>query len=66
MKATNLDLIGENRWGQTTSRRIYSDESGMMHVGVRARGSIRKTMVPYHKFADENMPYWYIIERSES
>lgn len=66
MKATNLDLIGENKWGQATVRRIYSDENGQKFVGLRKRGSVRKTMVPYRTFANTHLSFWYILDREGS
>lgn len=63
MKATNLDLIGENKWGQTVSRRIYSDDSGQKYVSLRKIGSLRRKMVPYKQYAREALTFSYIMER---
>lgn len=63
MTATNLDLIGENRWGQMTRRHLYSDGSGGMCVMVRKLGTMRRFPVPYRQFASDYLNYSYIMER---
>lgn len=63
MKATNLDLIGENRWGQMTRRHIYSDDSGQMCVRVPLIGTLRCKTVPYRQYANDFLEYSYIMER---
>lgn len=66
MKATNLDLIGPNKWGQTISKRIYSDDSGNKYVATRGIGTLRSRMVPYKTFAAQNLEYNYIMERRDT
>lgn len=63
MRATNLDLVGESRWGQMVSKRIYSDSSGRMCVMERKIGTLRRKVVPYRQFANDFMRYSYILER---
>lgn len=63
MKATNLDLIGENKWGQTVSMRMYSDDFGQKYVSVPQIGSLRRKMVPYRQFANDALTFSYIMER---
>ena len=62
MKATNIDLVGENKWGQTISKRLYSDDSGQKYVAIRRNGSLRREMVPYKAFAEQNLGFSYLME----
>jgi len=64
MTATNLDLVGRNKWGQLTSRRLYSDDSGQMCVMVQPIGTVRRTPMPYRDYARSYMSFSYIMERS--
>ena len=63
MQATNLDLIGESKWGQMMLRHLYSDGTGQKYVRVNRRGSLRARMVPYRDFANDFMAFSYIMER---
>ena len=63
MTPTNLDLVGEGKWGQMMRRRLYSDESGQKYVKVPVMGSLRARMVPYRDFANDFMGFSYIMER---
>ena len=64
MTATNLDLVGRNKWGQLTSRRLYSDDSGQMCVMVQSIGTIRRTPMPYRDYVRSYMSFSYIMERN--
>ena len=66
MKATNIDLVGENKWGQTISKRLYSDDSGQKYVSMRRIGSLRREMMPYKEFAERNLGFNYIMEHNDS
>lgn len=66
MRATNLDLIGENRCGQTISKRIYSDDFGNRYVSERVSGGLRRRMIPCGQFASKSLNYSYIMEHSDS
>jgi len=63
MTATNLNLVGENKWGQMASRRIYRDDSGRMYVKEQTIGSLRCNPLPYKQYADKYFEYSYIMER---
>ena len=62
MAATNLRLEGEDKWGNRISMPLFAG-MGSFSVGVRKRGSLRRTFVPYREFASSHMRYSYIIER---
>lgn len=66
MKATNLDLIGENKYGQTISKRIYCDDFGNKYVAERISGGLRRKMIPCRLFSDKNLEYSYIMTHSDS
>ena len=62
MTATNLNLVGENKWGQMASRRIFKDDYGQMCVRESSIGTLRCKVVPYKQYASKYFEYSYIME----
>ena len=61
MCKTNLKLVGEDRWGNSVSWPIYSDNRELC-VAIRKRSGLRRTMVPYRSFARTSLSHFYVIE----
>ena len=59
---TNLSLVGEDKWGNSISRRLFRDENGTLSVAVRRNSSIRRVFVPYKAFMASSMSFGYIWE----